>query len=137
VEESDKKRAIFPGLIYNEQGEPAEVVSIGGVDHYAIPDQGFKRHVEAWVIDDAIIAHLKQEVTSMQEEVVRSILQLLNTDDLFTKAAIDASIRNMEQSLRQGDPNQWVPWLGMMGFRVIVDVHGQIVDIIYPSQEDE
>ena len=41
-------QALFRGLVYNEQGEPAEVAYIGGVAHYAIPDDGFLRHVEAY-----------------------------------------------------------------------------------------
>jgi len=137
VHEATARQALFPGLVYNEAGEPAEVAYIGGVAHYAIPDAGFMRHVEAYQIDSAVIAHLKEQITSMQEEVVRGMLQLLQKDDIFTKAALDASIRNLEQNIRQGDPNQWVPWLKLFGFRIVVDVHGEIVEIIYPQQPEE
>ncbi|MBC7316698.1 MAG: hypothetical protein H5T70_09800, partial [Chloroflexi bacterium] len=36
-EEALARKALFPGLVYNEQGQPAEVAYIGGVAHYAIP----------------------------------------------------------------------------------------------------
>ena len=131
------RQALFPGLVYNELGEPAELVWIGGVAHYAIPDAGFLRHVEAHKVDSAVIADLKGQITSMQDEVVRGMLQMLGKDDIFTKAAIDASIRNLEQNIRQSSIDQWVPWLRLFGFRIVVDVHGDIVEIIYPSQPDQ
>lgn len=137
ADELEERQALFPGLVYNEQGEPAEVVYIGGVAHYAIPDMGFLRHVEAYRIDNAVIAALKEQVTSMQDEVVRGMLQVLGTDDLFTKAAIDASIRNLDKNIRQSSTSQWVPWLKLFGFRVVVNVHGEIVEIIYPEAPPE
>ncbi|MHB0857317.1 MAG: hypothetical protein ACYC5M_07075 [Anaerolineae bacterium] len=133
-DELEERQALFPGLIYNELGEPAEVAYIGGVAHYAIPDMGFLRHVEAYQVDNAVIAALKTQITSMQDEVVRGMLQVLGKDDLFTKAAIDASIRNLDKNIRQSSTNQWVPWLKLFGFRVVVNVHGEIVNILYPEQ---
>ena len=137
--EQMERQALFAGLVYNELGEPAEVVYIGGVAHYAIPDGNFRRHVEAYYVDNAVLARLKEQITSMQDEVVRSMLEMLGKKDLFTKAAIDAAIKNLEQNVRQSDPDQWLPWLRLFGFRVVVDVHGNIVEVIYPTQpvEDE
>ncbi len=132
--EQIEQQALFNGLVYNESGEPAEIVYIGGVAHYAIPDGSFRRHVEAFRIDNAVLARLKEQITSMQDEVVRGMLQMLGKDDLFTKAAIDASIKNLEQNVRQSDSEQWLPWLRLFGFRVVVDVHGNIVELIYPTQ---
>jgi len=137
LEEAALSQALFPGLVYNEEGEPAELVYIGGVAHYAIPDAGFLRHIEAYKVDKAVIADLQGQITSMQDEVVQGMLQMLGKDDIFTKAAIDASIRNLEQNIRQSNTDQWVPWLRLFGFRIVVDVHGEIVQIIYPSQPDE
>jgi len=130
-------QALFAGLVYNEAGQPAEVAYIGGVAHYAIPDDGFRRHVEASRIDDAVIAQIKAQIVSNQEDVVRGMMQMMGKDDLFTKAAIDASIRNMEENIRQSDASQWLPWLRLMGFRVVVNVHGDLVEVIYPTQTDE
>ncbi|MBC7236358.1 MAG: hypothetical protein H5T69_10985 [Chloroflexi bacterium] len=134
------RRPLFPGLVYNEAGERAEVAMIGGVAHYAIPDQGFMRHVEAYRVDRAVIARLQEQIGAVQDELVRGMMQMLGKNDLFTKAALDASIRNLEQSFYGGDPEQWVPWLRLFGFRVIVDIHGNVVDVLYPEapiDEDE
>jgi len=134
TDETIERQALFAGLVYNEAGEPAELAYIGGVAHYAIPDNGFRRHVEALAVDNAVLALIKEQITSMQDEVVRGMLAMIGKDDLFTKAAIDASIRNLETHVRRSDPNQWLPWLRMLGFRVIVNVHGEVVELIYPEQ---
>lgn len=133
-EEVRSQRAYFPELVYNEQGQLAQVVFVGGVAHYAIPDNGFLRHVECWTVDRIVIASLREQITSVQDELVRAMLQMLGKDDIFTKAALEASIRNMEQGILHSDPEQWAPWLKLYGFRVVVNVHGEVVEIIYPQQ---
>ena len=102
--------------------------------HYAIPDEGFKRHVEARHVDDVVLASLKEQITSVQDEVVQGMLQMIGKDDIFTKAAIAASIRNLEDNVRQSDSSQWLPWLRLYGFRIVVDIHGNVVELIYPTQ---
>lgn len=125
---------LFEGLIYNELGEPVEVAYVGGVAHYAIPDDGFLRHVIAEDIDQVVLEGIKEQITSVQDEVVRSMLEMMGKDDIFTKAAIDASIRNLDKNIRTVDRDQWIPWLRLMGFRVVVDVHGHVLEIIFPQQ---
>ena len=134
--ETLSRRAMFEGLVYNESGERAEVVYVGGTAHYAVPDQGFLRHVEAHLVDDVVIAQMKDQITSMKDEVIVGILEMLGKDDLFTKAAVDASIRNLDHSIRQTDPGQWGPMLQLLGFRVVVDLHGRVVEVLYPQATD-
>ena len=137
LQDNRSRQALFVDLVYNEAGEKAELAYIGGVAHYAIPDDRFRRHVQASQIDDAVLARLKEQITSMQDEVVQGMLQMIGKDDLFTKAALDASIRNLEDNVRQSDSGQWLPWLRMFGFRIVVDVHGNVVELIYPAQPDD
>ncbi|MEA3408684.1 MAG: hypothetical protein U9R48_11530 [Chloroflexota bacterium] len=127
------RKALFPGLVYNEEGEAARVAHVGGIAHYAIPDHGFWRHVAAYEVDRVVIAAFKERLGAVKDEVVTAMLQMLGTKDLFTKVAIEASIRHLEAGMQQGDPQEWVPSLRMLGFRIIVDVHGNVVDIIYPQ----
>jgi hypothetical protein len=65
------------------------------------------------------------------------MLQMLGKDDLFTKAMIDASIQNMDQVLEQGLPDDARAWLGMLGFRVIINTHGEVVGLDMPEQYEE
>lgn len=130
-----QRQALFPGLVYNEAGDEAHVVLIGGVPHYAIPDDGFLRHVEAYRIDESAVNAMQELMAGMRDELVAGILQMMGTDDILAKAALEASIDNIGPSLRRSDPSQWAPMLRLYGFRIIVDVHGDLLEIIYPRQE--
>ncbi len=132
--------ALFAGLVFNEQDEPAEVVHVGAVPYYVILDDGFRRHVEAESVDRQVMELLRQQILSNRELVTQGMLAMLGKDDLFTKAMIDASIQNIDRHidalLEQELPEDTRTWLGMLGFKVVVNVHGEVVRLDAPSQED-
>ena len=132
---SEARDAIFAGLISTEDGEHVDLAYLGGEPFYVIPDGDFRRHVEAAAVDDVVIKMLQERITGMQDLIVDGVLKFLGQEDLFTKASIDMALKNFEQGFRQADPDQWKPWLGMMGFKVIVNVHGQVVELQFPEQE--
>ena len=134
------RHALFTGLVFNEQDEPAEIVYIGAVPHYVILDDGFRRHVEAETVDRQIIELLRQQILSNRELVTQGMLDMLGKDDLFTKAMIDASIQDIDKKmdilLQHGLPEDTRTWLGMLGFKVVVNIHGEVVRLDAPGQED-
>lgn len=130
------RQALFADLIFNEQNEPAEVVYLEGEPHYVILDAGFRRHVQASYVDRQVVALIREQILSQREWVVENMLQILGQDDLFTKAMIDASLEHMdEQLLEQGLPEDARAWLGMLGLKVVVDHHGQVINLDLPTQE--
>ena len=137
---SPPRHALFAGLVFNEQDEPAEVVYIGAVPHYVILDDGFRRHVEAETVDRQVIELLRQQILSNRELVTQGMLAMLGKDDLFTKAMVDVSIQNIDRHIdllfEQGLPEDTRTWLGMLGFKVVVNVHGEVVRWDAPAQED-
>ncbi len=132
-----KARAVFGGLVFNEAGEPANVIAIGGVDHYAIPDQGFQRHVEAYRIDDVVLAEMQRQLAEVRPQIVEMMLDMLGRRDVFTKAALDSSVEHLVENVRQADPTPWTTMLGLAGFRIVVDHHGEVVEVVMPSAPDE
>jgi hypothetical protein len=64
---------------------------------------------------------------------------MMGQDDLLTKAALDASLRNIDadQIIAQGVPAQARDMLGMFGFRVIVNLHGEIVRMDQPAAPED
>jgi len=137
---SPPRHALFAGLVFNEQDESAEVVYIGAVPHYVILDDGFRRHVEAETVDRQVIELLRQQILSNRELVTQGMLAMLGKDDLFTKAMVDVSIQNIDRHIdllfEQGLPEDTRTWLGMLGFKVVVNVHGEVVRWDAPAQED-
>lgn len=134
---SPPSRALFSGLIQDESGNPVDDVMVGDVPNYVVEDAGFRRHVESEAVDRQVIGMLREQFMAHRDIATEAMLQMLGKDDLFTKAMIDASIKNMDQVLNQGLPDGARAWLGMLGFRVIIDTHGQVVQLEMPEQYDE
>jgi hypothetical protein len=131
------RTALFAGLIRDESDQPVDVALIGAVPHYVVDDAGFLRHVEAETVDRQVIELLREEFLAHKDIATEAMLQMLGRDDLFTKAMLDASIKNMDQILAHGLPDGARAWLGMLGFRVIIDTHGQVVRLDAPEQYDD
>ncbi len=129
------RQALFAGLIQDEAGKPVDVVLVGDTPYYVIDDAGFRRHVESEAVDRQVIEMLREQFMAHREIATEAMLQMLGQDDLFTKAMIDASIKNMDRVIEHGLPDDARVWLGMLGFRVIVNVHGQVVRLDMPEQE--
>jgi hypothetical protein len=133
--ESSPRQALFSGLVYDENGELVETAFIGTEPHYVVMDGDFKRHVPAEFVDRQVIEVIQQQAEANKELVSEQIMAMLNQDDLFTKAMIDSSISHMDQVMEQGLPDDARMMLGMMGFKIIINVHGELVNLDMPAQE--
>jgi hypothetical protein len=133
--ESSPRQALFSGLVYDENGELVETAFIGTEPHYVVMDGDFKRHVPAEFVDRQVIEVIQQQAEANKELVSEQIMAMLNQDDLFTKAMIDSSISRMDQVIDQGLPDDARMMLGMMGFKIVIDVHGELVNLDMPAQE--
>ena len=135
------KQAVFSGLVLDQAGQAIDTAYVGDTPCYVIVDAGFRRHVEAEKIDRQVLTMLQEQVVEHRELVTESMLALLGKDDLFTKAMVDASLQNTDkniaQLIEQGLPEETRTWLGMLGFRVTVDIHGDVVRIDSPGIAEE
>jgi hypothetical protein len=133
MSESSSYAAVFAGLVFNERGEPAEVAYIGNQPHYVVLDDGFRRHVAAGEVDRQVLAHLREQMEPHRDIVVEQTMAMLGKDDLFTKAMLDSSLKNLDQMATQQIPEEARTWLGMMGFRIVVNRHGEVIDVEMPG----
>jgi hypothetical protein len=132
------RRALFADLVFNEEGEPARVVTIGDVPHYAVPDGDFLRHVEAEHVDRQIVAAIQERILAMRDVVTEGLIHMLGEEDLFTRPSIEHAIEHMDRILEPGavDVDELRTALWMTGFRATVDVHGELVHLELPGLED-
>lgn len=132
------RRALFADLVFNEEGQPAGAVYVGGIPHYAVPEEDFLRHVEAEHVDRQIVVSLQKRILAMRDVVTEGMIHILGHEDLFTKASIEHAIENMDLILEPGavDVDELRTALWMAGFRAIVDVHGDVVRLEVPSWGD-
>jgi len=134
--------AFFEGLIETEDGIPVSVATIGQTDYYVIDDAGFKRHVEAAEVDRVVLAQFLEQMQEHRDEASQAMMKLMGSEDLFTKAAVDSTLKNVsvDQMLGQRLPPEARQWLAMLGLRVVIDYHGEVVRVDMPAaaeSEDE
>ena len=113
----------------------ADVAYVGGSAQYVILDEGFRRHVEASEVDRQVLRYMRDQMEPYKDVAVAEMMRMLGQDDLFTKVAIDSSLKNIDQALGHSLPEDARAWLGMLGFRIVVNVHGEVVKIDLPGQE--
>ena len=130
-------KALFAGLVMDERGNPLETTYLGDEAQYVLDDNGFLRHIDAEVIDRQVLGALQDQILANKDAVEQGLMKMMGSEDIFTKAAIDKSIQNMDQVLTQGIPDDARQMLGMMGFRVVVNYHGEVLRIDQPGVADD
>ena len=127
------KAAMFTGLVFDQEGKPTKVKYVGDDACYVIDDDGFLRHIDAAKVDRQVLGFMRGQVEENRDIAVDQMLQMMGKDDLFTKAAVENSINNMEEAVGQPIPEQARQYLGMLGFRIVIDDEGNVVDLDMPA----
>ena len=134
-------QAVFQGLIYDEFGNPVEVAIVGGESFYVVNDDGFRRHIESKVVDRQILGQMFSMVEGNEELISQGTMKMLGQEDIFTKAAIENSLKDIEGQIEQmlltGLPEDARLWLGMVGFRAAIDIHGKVIHIEQPTAPED
>ncbi len=125
--------AMFEGLVFDEAGNPAAVTSVGSEACYVVLDDDFRRHIDAEEVDRQVLRFLREQVEGSRDLAVGAMLDMMGQDDLFTKAAVESSIDRMEDAVGQPIPDDALRLLGMMGFRIVIDFHGKVIEVDMPA----
>lgn len=138
------KEPLFKGLVVDECGDLVETSRIGDEPCYVVNDEGFMRHIPAEQVDRQVLQTMLEQIKGHEDELADQTAKMLGQDDIFSRAIINEQIRNMDQQLEQvyrdGIPEAGRAYMGMMGFKVIINYHGDVVQVIQPSRpagEDE
>lgn len=125
--------AMFEGLVVDEAGNALPVTAVGENACYVIWEDDFKRHINAELVDSQVLRFMREQVEGQRDVAVQAVLDMMGSDDIFTKAAVESSINNMDKAVGNPIPNEARQWLGMLGFRIVVDVQGTVVEIAMPG----
>ena len=124
-------QALFAGLVVDERDRAVETAYVGSEPHYVVDDDGFRRHVLASVVDHQVLAALREQILARKDMVLDGAMKMMGRDDLFTKAMLDSSLDKLDEHFQRlteaGLPSGTLQWLGMMGFRIVINVHGEVV----------
>ena len=128
---------LFKGLVSYEFDHPVDTAIVGSEPCYVIDDAGFKRHVPSRPIDLEILRSLFKQVEGNEDIIAAQAAKMTGQDDIFSHAILEASLKNIDKQyeflLDHGIPEETRAYLGLMGFRVVLDIRGNILKLEYPS----
>ncbi len=128
---------LFAGLVIDELGNPAETAFVGSEPCYVIDDAGFKHHIPAEQIDRAVLSQMAEMMKGSEDFLSEQTAKMLGQDDPFSKAIIEQQLKNIDKQfdtlMQTGIPEDMRAYLGMMGFKVVVNYHGEVVRVEQPG----
>ena len=130
-------QALFSGLIVDEFDNPVETVYVGSEAMYVVNDQGFRRHIPSEQVDRQVLEMMAGQITGNEDILGEQTATMLGQEDIFSRAFIQNQLKNIDQQMDQlfktGIPEEGRAYMGMMGFRVIINVHGDVVGLNQPG----
>jgi hypothetical protein len=129
--------ALFAGLVVDENDHAVESTDVGGEPFYVVDDAGFKRHIPAAQIDRQVLQHMQDMMKGSEGMISEQAAKMLGQEDIFSKAMIELQLKNIDQQfetlMQQGIPEAGRTYLGMLGFKIVIDLHGEVLRIDQPS----
>jgi hypothetical protein len=130
-------QAVFAGLVFDENDNPAEVVFVGGEPCYVVNDAGFHRHIPAEQIDRQVLENMASLISGHEDAVSEQTAKMLGQEDPFSMAIIQSQLKNISQQfdnlMKTGLPEELRAYLGMMGFRIRINMHGDVLEVEQPG----
>ena len=127
------KKALFGGLVFDEYERALDTGYVGDDPVYIINDAGFKRHVPAQKIDSLIFTEIQRAISGQENFLSEQAAKMMGANDVFSKALIENQLKNLDKQFSQlmdaGIPEDMKTYLGMSGFKVTVDYHGDLLEI--------
>ncbi len=130
-------KALFAGLVVDENDRVVDTASVGGEAFYVIDDAGFKRHIPAEQIDRQVLTQMQEMMKGSEGLISEQTAKMLGQEDIFTKAMIEQQLKNMDKQfdalMQQGIPEEGRAYLGMLGFKIVINYHGDVIRVEQPS----
>jgi hypothetical protein len=131
------RQPLFSGLVLDESGNPAGSTLVGDEPMYVVDDAGFRRHIPSEQVDRQVLDQLAAMMKGSEDFLSEQTAKMLGQEDVFSKAAIQQQLKNIDkqfdQLLQVGLPEDMRAYLGMMGFRIIINIHGEVLRVEQPG----
>lgn len=131
------RKALFGGLVIDENGRAAETAYVGEEPCYVVDDAGFRRHIPAGQVDRAVLAQIAELMKGSEDLISAQAAKMLGQEDIFTKAMIEQQLKNVDKQfdamMETGIPEDARAYLGMLGFKVVINMHGEVLRVEQPG----
>ena len=131
------RQPLFAGLVFDEFGRPTDTAYVGEEPCYVVDDYGFRRHIPSEQVDRAVLAQIADLMKGSEDLISEQTAKMLGQEDVFTKAAIEQQLKNIDrqfdQLMQAGIPEDMRAYMGMTGFKIIINVHGEVLKVEQPG----
>ena len=131
------RQPLFAGLVTDEADRVVGTALVGVEPCYVVDDDGFRRHIPSEQIDRAVLSEIASLMKGSEDLLSEQTAKMLGQEDVFTKAAIEQQLKNIDkqfdQLLQVGIPEDMRTYLGMIGFKVVINVHGEVLKVDQPG----
>jgi hypothetical protein len=131
------RKALFEGLVIDELDRPVEVVYVGEDPCYVIDDGGFRLHLDSRPVDRQVLESFKNLIQGSEDILSQQAAKMIGQEDIFTVASISAQMKDVDgyfdKLLEIGLPENQRAFMGMLGFRVRINVHGEVIEVRHPT----
>jgi cell fate (sporulation/competence/biofilm development) regulator YlbF (YheA/YmcA/DUF963 family) len=131
------RQPLFAGLVIDEFGNLAESALIGDEPCYVVDDAGFRRHIPAEQVDRQVLGQIAESMKGSEEYLSEQTAKMLGQEDIFSKAMIEQQLKNIDKQLDQlmqvGIPEDMRAYLGMTGFKIVINMHGEVIRLEQPG----
>jgi hypothetical protein len=128
---------LFSGLVYDQEDQLVETTYVGQDPCYVVDDAGFKRHIPSDQVDCQVLALLKEQIEGHEEIISEQAAKMSGQDDIFSRALLIEQLKNIDkqfgQMLEEGLPEESRAYMGMTGFKIIINHHGDVVEVMQPG----
>jgi len=134
------KVAVFEGLVIDEFDRKVGVAYVGDEPCYVVDDAGFKRHIPAESVDLQVIQFFSEMIKGSEDQISEQTAKMIGQDDIFSMAMIASQLKNLDKHYdalsSSGMPEEARAYLGMMGFKIHINVHGEVLEVEQPGMID-
>ena len=131
------QKPLFEGLVFDEFDKPVEVTYVGDEPFYVVDDDGFHRHIPSEQVDRQVLQSMRDLIDGHEDLLSEQTAKMLGQEDIFTRAMIESQLKNNDKQFdtlfSSGIPEEGRAYMGMMGFRITIDYHGEVIKIDQPG----
>lgn len=134
------KVALFDGLVVDEYDHTVEVALVGDEPCYVVNDAGFRRHIPAELVDQQVLQFFSDLIKGSEDQIGEQTAKMIGQDDIFSMAMIASQLKNLDKHFdalsNTGIPEEARAYLGMMGFKIRINIHGDVLEVEQPGMID-
>ncbi len=135
------RQPLFAGLVVDENEQPAGTAYVGDEPCYVVNDGGFLRHIPSEQVDRQVLERMRQQITGNEDMLSEQAAKMLGTDDIFSKAILENQLKNIDKQFdalfEMGIPEESRAFMGMSGFKVVINLHGEVIRLDQPAATDQ